>query len=187
MEERDAHSSSTNRVPVWSRPIHVAPGAITSRMERDAIRSRNGSRSGIAHAAYESARASAKLAAAMPNDTRIWSGAGTFPKATTRESEHRKKPPRPRPTRHANNEAQVNAAQQNYRAIEASKQRWQPESQMAQAQKDWMTRGTRSFDGFVTDRGCYRTMVATNSKVATHAHLHSKIAIAGARTASCIG
>jgi RND family efflux transporter MFP subunit len=71
-------------------------------------------------------------------------------------------------------EAQVNAAQQNFRAIEATQASLAAaESQLAQAQKGLDDTTIRApFDGFITDRTVsVGQWLGTNSKVATLVHI----------------
>jgi RND family efflux transporter MFP subunit len=73
-------------------------------------------------------------------------------------------------------EAQVNAAQQNYRAIEVAQAALSAaESQLAQAQKALDDMAVRApFDGFITERPVsVGQWVGTNTKVATLMHISS--------------
>ena len=124
-----------------------------------------------ARAAYESALASAKLAAADAKryENLVKSG-------DVSQSNYEKYKTQQETAEAAANsarkqyEAQVNAAQQNYRAIEAAQASLAAaESQLAQAQKGLEDTTIRApFDGFITDRPVsVGQWVGTNSKVAT--------------------
>jgi RND family efflux transporter MFP subunit len=124
-----------------------------------------------AHAAYQSAMASAKLAAADAKryENLVKSG------DVSQSNYERYKTQQETAEASANSarrqyEAQVNAAQQNFRAIEAAQASLTAsESQMAQAQKTLDDTAIRApFDGFITDRPVsIGQWVGTNSKVAT--------------------
>ena len=124
-----------------------------------------------AHAAYESALASSKLAAADAKryENLVKSG-------DVSQSNYEKYRTQQETAEAAANsarkqyEAQVNAAQQNYRAIEVAQASLAAaESQLAQAQKALDDTAVRApFDGFITDRPIsVGQWVASNSKVAT--------------------
>ena len=124
-----------------------------------------------AHAAYQSALASAKLAAADAKryENLVKSG-------DVSQSAYEKYQTQQETAEAAANsarkqyEAQVNAAQQNYRAIEAAQASLgASESQSAQAQKVLDDTNIRApFDGFITDRPVsVGQWLGTNSKVAT--------------------
>jgi RND family efflux transporter MFP subunit len=124
-----------------------------------------------AHAAYQSALASAKLAAADARryENLVKSG------DVSQSSYEKYKTQQETAEASANSarkqyEAQVNAAQQNFRAIEASQASLTAsDSQLAQAQKVLDDTAIRApFDGFITDRPVsVGQWLGTNSKVAT--------------------
>jgi RND family efflux transporter MFP subunit len=124
-----------------------------------------------AHAAYQSAQASAKLAAADARryENLVKSGdvsQSTYEKFTTQQETAEAAANSAR----KQYEAQVNAAQQNYRAIEAAQASVAAsESQYALAQKGLEDTNIRApFDGFITDRPVsVGQWLGTNSKVAT--------------------
>jgi RND family efflux transporter MFP subunit len=122
-------------------------------------------------AAYESARASAELAA---KDAERY--ANLVKSGDVSQSNYEKyKTQQQMAEATANSarkqyEAQVNAARQNYRAIEAAQASLAAaESQMAQAQKNLEDTTIRApFDGYITDRPVsVGQWVGTNNKVAT--------------------
>jgi len=124
-----------------------------------------------AHAAYQSAAASSKLAAA---DAKRYEN--LFKSGDVSESAYEKAKTQQETAEAAANsarklyEAQVNAAQQNYRAIEAAQASLSAsESQYAQAQKALEDTSIRApFDGFITDRPVsVGQWLGTNSKVVT--------------------
>jgi RND family efflux transporter MFP subunit len=128
-----------------------------------------------AHAAYQSAMASAKLAAADAKryENLVRSG-------DVSQSAYEKFKTQQETAEAAANssrkqyEAQVNAAQQNFRAIEAAQASLTAsESQVAQAQKGLEDTNIRApFDGFITDRPVsIGQWLGTNSKVATLMHI----------------
>ena len=122
-------------------------------------------------AAYESAQASAKLAAA---DAQRY--ANLVKSGDVSQSNYEKYKTQQQTAEAAANsarkqyEAQVNAARQNYRAIEAAQASLAAaESQLAQAEKSLEDTTIRApFDGFITSRPVsVGQWVATNNKVAT--------------------
>jgi RND family efflux transporter MFP subunit len=122
-------------------------------------------------AAYESAQASAKLAAA---DSQRY--ANLAKSGDVSQSNYEKFQTQQQTAEAAANsarrqyEAQVNAARQNYRAIEASQASLTAaESQLAQAQKNFEDTTIRApFDGYITERPVsVGQWVGTNNKVAT--------------------
>lgn len=124
-----------------------------------------------AHAAYQSALASAKLAAA---DARRYKN--LVESGDVSQSAYEKFSTQQETAEAAANsarkqyEAQVNAAQQSYRAIEAAQASLAAsESQYAQAQKGLEDTNIRApFDGFITDRPVsVGQWLGTNSKVVT--------------------
>jgi RND family efflux transporter MFP subunit len=124
-----------------------------------------------AHAAYQSALASSKLAAA---DARRYEN--LVKSGDVSQSAYEKyKTQQETAEASANSarkqyEAQVNSAQQNFRAIEAAQASLAAsESQLAQAQKVLEDTSIRApFDGFITDRQVsVGQWLGTNSKVAT--------------------
>ena len=124
-----------------------------------------------AHAAYQSAQASAKLAAADAKryENLVKSGdisQSSYEKYSTQQETAEASANSAR----KQYEAQVNAAQQNFRAIEAAQASLAAsESQLAQAQKGLEDTGIRApFDGFITDRPVsVGQWLGTNNKVAT--------------------
>jgi multidrug efflux pump subunit AcrA (membrane-fusion protein) len=128
-----------------------------------------------AHAAYQSALASAKLAAADAKryENLVKSG-------DVSQSAYEKFKTQQETAEAAANsarkqyEAQVNAAQQGFRAIDAAQASLAAsESQVALAQKGLEDTGIRApFDGFITDRPVsVGQWLGTNSKVATLVHI----------------
>jgi RND family efflux transporter MFP subunit len=124
-----------------------------------------------AHAAYQSALASAKLAAA---DAKRYENLVTS--GDISQSSYDKYKTQQETAEAAANsarkqyEAQVNSAKQNYRAIEAAQASMTAsESQVALAQKGLEDTSIRApFDGFITDRPVsVGQWLGTNSKVAT--------------------
>jgi RND family efflux transporter MFP subunit len=122
-------------------------------------------------AAYESAQASAKLAAA---DAQRY--ANLVKSGDVSQSNYEKYKTQQQTAEAAANsarkqyEAQVNAARQNYRAIEAAQASLAAaESQLAQAEKGLQDTTVRApFDGYITSRPVsVGQWVATNNKVAT--------------------
>jgi RND family efflux transporter MFP subunit len=130
-----------------------------------------------AHAAYQSAMASAKLASADARryENLVKSGdvsQSTYEKYKTQQETAEASANSVR----KQYEAQVNAAQQNFRAIEASQASLEAsQSQLAQAQKVLDDTSIRApFDGFITDRPIsVAQWVGTNTKVATLVHISS--------------
>jgi RND family efflux transporter MFP subunit len=128
-----------------------------------------------AHAAYQSALASAKLAAADAKryENLVKSG------DVSQSNYDRYRTQQETAEAAANSarrqyEAQVNAAQQNYRGIEAAQASLAAsESQYAQAQKVLEDTKIRApFDGFITDRPVsVGQWLGTNNKVATLVHI----------------
>jgi RND family efflux transporter MFP subunit len=124
-----------------------------------------------AHAAYQSAQASAKLAAADARryENLVKSGdisQSSYEKYSTQQETAEASANSAR----KQYEAQVNAAQQNFRAIEAAQASLAAsESQYAQAQKGLEDTSIRApFEGFITDRPVsVGQWLGTNSKVAT--------------------
>jgi RND family efflux transporter MFP subunit len=124
-----------------------------------------------AHAAYQSALASSKLAAA---DAKRYEN--LFKSGDVSQSAYEKNKTQQETAEAAANsarkqyEAQVNAAQQNYRGIGAAQASLAAsESQLAQAQKVLEDTAIRApFDGFITDRPVsVGQWLGTNSKVST--------------------
>ena len=122
-------------------------------------------------AAYESAQASAKLAAA---DAQRY--ANLVKSGDVSQSNYEKYKTQQQTAEAAANsarkqyEAQVNAARQNYRAIEAAQASLTAaESQLAQAEKNLADTTIRApFDGYITERPVsVGQWVGTNNKVAT--------------------
>jgi RND family efflux transporter MFP subunit len=124
-----------------------------------------------AHAAYQSAMASAKLASADAKryENLVKSGdisQSSYEKYQTQQETAEASANSAR----KQYEAQVNAAKQNFRAIEAAQASLAAaESQLAQAQKVLEDTSIRApFDGFITDRPVSAGQwLGTNSKVAT--------------------
>jgi RND family efflux transporter MFP subunit len=124
-----------------------------------------------ARAAYQSAMASAKLAAADAKryENLVKSGdvsQSAYEKYKTQQETAEASANSAR----RQYEAQVNAAQQNFRAIEAAQASLAAsESQLAQAQKNYEDTAIRApFDGYITDRPVsVGQWLGTNSKVAT--------------------
>jgi RND family efflux transporter MFP subunit len=124
-----------------------------------------------AHAAYQSALASSKLAAAdaMRYENLVKSGdvsRSAYEKYKTQQETAEASAHSAR----RQYEAQINAAQQNFRAIEATQASLAAaESQLAQAQKGLEDTTIRApFGGFITDRPVsIGQWLGTNSKVAT--------------------
>jgi RND family efflux transporter MFP subunit len=130
-----------------------------------------------AHAAYQSAMASAKLASADARryENLVRSGdvsQSTYEKYKTQQETAEASANSAR----KQYEAQVNAAQQNFRAIDAAQASLAAsQSQLAQAQKGLDDTSIRApFDGYITDRPIsVGQWVATNTKVATLVHISS--------------
>jgi RND family efflux transporter MFP subunit len=128
-----------------------------------------------AHAAYQSAQASAKLAAADARryENLVKSGdisQSSYEKYSTQQETAEASANSAR----RQYEAQVNAAQQNFRAIEAAQASLAAsESQYAQGQKGLDDTNIRApFDGFITDRPVsVGQWLGTNNKVATLVHI----------------
>lgn len=128
-----------------------------------------------ARAAYESALASARLAAAdaMRYENLVKSGdvsQSTYEKFKTQKQTAEAAADSAR----RQYEAQINMAKQNFRAIEAAKASVAAsEAQLAQAQKILDDTSIRApFDGYVTDRPVsVGQWLGTNSKVATVVHI----------------
>lgn len=124
-----------------------------------------------AHAAYESARATARLAAAdaVRYENLVKSGDVSQSAYEKYKTQHETAEAAANSSRRQY-EAQVNAAKQNFRAIEAAQASLEAsESQLAQAQKALEDTSIRApFDGHITDRPVsVGQWLGTNSKVAT--------------------
>jgi RND family efflux transporter MFP subunit len=130
-----------------------------------------------AHAAYQSSMASAKLASADARryENLVKSGdvsQSTYEKYKTQQETAEAAANSAR----KQYEAQVNAAQQNFRAIEAAQASLAAsQSQFAQAQKVLDDTNIRApFDGYITDRPVSAGQwLGTNTKVATLVHISS--------------
>jgi RND family efflux transporter MFP subunit len=124
-----------------------------------------------AHASYQSAMATAKLAAADAGRYENLVKSGDVSKSAYEKFKTQQETAEAMANSSRKQyEAQVNAAQQNFRAIEAAQASLTAfESQLAQAQKALEDTNVHApFDGFITDRPVsVGQWLGTNSKVAT--------------------